>query len=62
MKKIGRGRFFTFFGTGIISAAIFRNFDFTVFRKKAVKDYPVKIEINPLAISRNKSGEGNVRS
>jgi hypothetical protein len=62
MKKIGRSKFFISLGTGIMSVAVFRNFNFTALRRKAVKDYPVEIKTNPLAVSRNKSGEGNVRS
>jgi hypothetical protein len=61
MKKIGRGKFFVFFTTGFMSLALFRNFNFEAFRKKTIKDHPVKVEINPLAVSRNKSGENNVR-
>jgi hypothetical protein len=62
MKKIGRSKFFISLGTGFLSVAVFRNFNFSALRKKAVDDYPVKVEINPLAVSRKKSGENNVRS
>jgi hypothetical protein len=60
MKKIGRGKFFVSFTTGFMSIALFRNFNFEAFRKKTVKDHPVKVEKNPLAVSRNKSSENNV--
>ncbi len=60
MKKINRNRFFISLGTGFLSVAFLRNFNFESFRKKAVKDYPVKVEINPLSVSRNKPGENNV--
>jgi hypothetical protein len=61
MEKTGRGRFFKTLVTGFVSIAFFRNFNFAALRKKAVEDYPVKVKINPLAVSRNKPGKGNVR-
>jgi hypothetical protein len=60
MKKIGRNKFFISLTTGFMSIALFRNFNFEAFRKKTVKDHPVKVEINPLSVSRNKSGGNNV--
>lgn len=60
MKNTGRIKFLKSLGTGIIGIAIFRNFNFEALRKKAVKDYPVKIKTNPFSVSRNKNGGKNV--
>lgn len=56
----GRKKFIKSLGTGILGIAFFRNFNFEAFRKKAVKDYPVKIKTNPFSVSRNKTGDKNV--
>jgi hypothetical protein len=60
MKKINRNKFFISLGTGFISAAFLRNFNFEALRKKKVADYPVKVEANPLSVSRNNPGGNNV--
>jgi hypothetical protein len=61
MKKISRNKFFLSFTAGVFSLSLFRNLNFEAFRSKTVKDHPVKVQINPLSISRNNSGDKNVR-
>jgi len=60
MKNTNRKKFLKSLGTGILGLALFRNFNFEALRKKAVKDYPVKVKINPFSVSRNKAGDKNV--
>jgi hypothetical protein len=63
MKKIKRSNFFVTLGTAIFSTALLKNLNFfsTMIKPGKIQDHPVKVEKNPLSVSRNNPGVNNVR-
>ncbi len=65
VRKIKRKNFFTSLGIGAAGFLIIRSLPFKLFNINKVESYPenkIKIKINPLAVSRNKTGNNNGRS
>lgn len=64
-KRLKRKNFFTSLGAGIAGYVVMRSFPFRLFTNKGNEnktDSKIKLRINPLAISRNKTGGNNGRS
>ena len=61
-KKIKRNKFFVTAGTSVAGFFLLKTFTFSMFSKKGDSNKRgVSVKLNPHAVSRNKSGNGNVR-
>ena len=61
VKKIHRKKFFASLGTGFLGFVLFNSFPFKFFVDKKMKNEDqVTIQINPLAVRRNKQDGKNV--
>jgi hypothetical protein len=61
-KKIKRNKFFITAGTGVAGFFLLKTFPFSLFSKKdVINKKEVKVKLNPHAVSRQKTGDGNVR-
>jgi hypothetical protein len=61
-KKIKRNKFFVTAGTSVAGFFLLKAFPFSMFSKKGDSNKRgVSVKLNPHAVSRNKSGNGNVR-
>ncbi len=62
-KKLKRKSFFTSLGAGLAGYVAMRSFPFRLLYGRSNEDKSenkIKVKINPLAISRNKTGGNNV--
>jgi hypothetical protein len=61
-KKIKRNKFFITAGTGVAGFFLLKTFPFSLFSKKdVINKKEVKVNLNPHAVSRQKTGDGNVK-
>lgn len=61
-KKIKRNKFFLTAGTSIAGFFFLRTLPFSLFSKKdIINKKEVSVKLNPHAVSRQKTGDGNVR-
>ena len=61
-KKIKRNKFFLTAGTGVAGFFLLKTFPFSLFSKKGNSNKKgVSVKLNPHAVSREKTGAGNVR-
>jgi hypothetical protein len=61
-KKIKRNKFFITAGTGVAGFFLLKTFPLSLFSKKVESNKrEVSVKLNPHAVSRQKTGDGNVR-
>ena len=61
-KKIKRKKFFITTGTGVAGFFLLKTFPFSLFSKKdVINKNEVSVKLNPHAVSRKKTGNGNVK-
>jgi hypothetical protein len=61
-KKIKRNKFFVTAGAFAAGYVVMKTFPFSlIFKNKSARKDVVAVKLNPYAVSRNKTGAGNVR-
>jgi hypothetical protein len=61
-KKIKRNKFFITAGSGVAGFFLLKTFPLSLFSKKVESNKnEISVKLNPHAVSRQKTGDGNVR-